>query len=161
MLMQTNKFELMTQPPKDNERSVRDETLRKLLELVQENTHSEPKPSQEHSSKLVEELKKDKRKGLDYSKEVLDSKQSPTFDEDGFEIPLGKIPLDGHFSTEEVKELVELSKEEGVLKEDVNVKILEANNVVGDRIEVVEELKSNEAKEEDKDDHKKRNKNRK
>lgn len=135
----TTKFELVTQPHKEESpESVRDETLRKLLQLVQENTadsHSAEDKATEH----VSNLNKDTSKGLDHTNEILEPLASPTLDEDGFEIPLGKIPLDGHFSTDEVKELVELSKEEGVLKDDVNVKVLESNEVVGDRIEVVEE----------------------
>lgn len=57
----------------------------------------------------------------------------------GFEIPSGKIPLDGHFSTEEVEEIVAHVKEEGILKEAVGVKIVDENGIVGDRIEISEE----------------------
>lgn len=148
----TSKVELVTQPPKDSEASPRDEALRKLKDLVEENIESEPS-SQYKAEDSVLQLNKDKSSGLDYSKETLDSTQSSTkYDEDGFEIPLGKIPLDGHFSTEEVKELVEISKEEGVLKSDVNVNIVEHNDAVGDRIEVSEEDDTGREKEEEEEE---------
>lgn len=153
----TSKVELVTQPPKDSEASPRDEALRKLRDLVQENIESE-NSTQDKSQDSVLVLNKDKSSGLDYSKETL-HESSTRYDEDGFEIPLGKIPLDGHFSTEEVKELVEISKEEGVLKSDVNVNIVEHSDAVGDRIEIAEEeegrkkAKEKEKEEKDKEEY--------
>lgn len=61
------------------------------------------------------------------------------YDDDGFVIPQGKIPLDGHFSTSEIKELIKLSKEEGILKEDVNIKVLDSNEHIGDKVVISEE----------------------
>lgn len=58
-------------------------------------------------------------------------------DEDGFVIPDGKLPIDGHFSTEEVKVLIELAKEDGAMGDNVRVDVLESSKL-GDRIEVVE-----------------------
>lgn len=64
---------------------------------------------------------------------------SVEYDDDGFVIPQGKIPLDGHFSTSEIKELVKLSKEEGILKDDVNIKVLDTNKDIGDKVVISEE----------------------
>lgn len=144
------KIELVTQPPKESENSVREDVLRKLLELVDRNSASE---SAQKSTDAISGLNKDKTKGKDYSKEVLNySPSSATVDSDGFEVPEGKIPLDGHFSTDEVKELVELSKEEGLLNEDVSVHILQENEVVGDRVELAEGGEDKEESEREKDD---------
>lgn len=73
------------------------------------------------------------------------------YDDDGFEIPQGKIPLDGHFSTSEIRELVKLSKEEGILKEDINIKVLESNEAIGDKVVISEEPEKDE-KNKDKED---------
>lgn len=125
------KIELMTQPAKGDGTSVREEALRKLLELVESDTED----------KAIE------------SELAVESAPGVEVDEDGFEIPPDKIPLDGHFSTDEVKELVKLTQEEGMLLEDVNVKILDSNEVVGDKIQIVEE--EHKEKEENKEETKK------
>lgn len=57
-------------------------------------------------------------------------------DEDGFVIPNGKLPIDGHFSTEEVKGLIELAQEDGAIS-NVRVDVIESGEL-GDRIEIVE-----------------------
>lgn len=123
------KIELMTQPAKDNDTSVREDALRKLLELVES----------------------------DLEVKAVESATTPgvELDEDGFEIPQDKIPLDGHFSTDEVKELVKLTQEEGMLLDDVNVKVVDSNEVVGDKIQIVEE-EHKEEKGEDKKEEKKK-----
>lgn len=113
----SHKIELVTQPAKDTTNSVREEVLRKLLELVENKTDQNDTKSDD-----VE------------------------VDEDGFEIPQDRIPIDGHFSTEEVKELVKLTQEEGMLLDEVIVKVLDSNEV-GDRIEIVGEDREEEMRE--------------
>lgn len=119
----SNKVELVTQPAKEGETSARNGALQKLLKLVEAEAGDGP----------------DAKEG------------SPLLDEEGFEIPQDKIPLDGHFSTDEMKELVKLTQEEGMLLENVEVKVLDTNKV-GDKIEIVE--KNDQKEEDDKKDEK-------
>lgn len=67
-----------------------------------------------------------------------ESEEGVIYDDDGFAIPEGKIPLDGHFSTGEIKQLVDIAQQEGLLRDDIKVKVVETNEVFGDKIEVVE-----------------------
>lgn len=62
------------------------------------------------------------------------SESDTNYDDDGFEIPHGKIPLDGHFSTEELELLVDIAKKEGFLKDDVNVKVIGTSELFGDKV---------------------------
>ncbi|SGZ55866.1 CIC11C00000003131 [Sungouiella intermedia] len=119
----SNKVELVTQLAKEGETSARNGALQKLLKLVEAEAGDGP----------------DVKEG------------SPLLDEEGFEIPQDKIPLDGHFSTDEMKELVKLTQEEGMLLENVEVKVLDTNKV-GDKIEIVE--KNDQKEEDDKKDEK-------
>ncbi|CAH6722434.1 hypothetical protein CLIB1444_09S03488 [[Candida] jaroonii] len=72
---------------------------------------------------------------------ITQEKESPEeqVDFDGFKIPDGKIPLDGHFSTNEIRELVNLAKSEGLLSENVVVTVLESNGALGDKLVIKEE----------------------
>lgn len=124
----SHKIELVTQPAKGTTNSVREDVLRKLLELVENETDQN-------------DMKSD----------------NVEVDEDGFEIPQDRIPIDGHFSTEEVKELVKLTQEEGMLLDEVNVKVLDSNEV-GDRIEIVGEEREEEIREDDEKDQGKESK---
>lgn len=67
------------------------------------------------------------------------SESDTNYDDDGFEIPPGKIPLDGHFSTEELELLVDIAKKEGFLKDDVNVKVIGTSELFGDKVLLSEE----------------------
>ncbi|CUM47867.1 uncharacterized protein AC631_04425 [Debaryomyces fabryi] len=103
----------------------------------------------------------DAKEGSEQTQEKEDEKEreddAVEYDEDGFEIPQGKIPLDGHFSTSEIKELVKLSKEEGILKEDINIKVLESNEAIGDKV-VISEEPDKDKKNKDKEDEDKEGK---
>lgn len=81
----------------------------------------------------------------DYSNISTDPSSSEdedaNYDEDGFEIPEGKIPIDGHFSTKEVEQLIEIAKKEGFLKDEVNIKVLESSDLLGDKIVMTEDDK--------------------
>lgn len=94
------------------------------IELVTkpENNTGEPESSLQTLQTLIDESPKEDQKPEDR-----------TFDEDGFKVPKGKIPLDAQFSTNELEELVELSQKKGILA-DVDVKIIQHSEVVGDRI---------------------------
>ncbi|OBA21498.1 hypothetical protein METBIDRAFT_12000 [Metschnikowia bicuspidata var. bicuspidata NRRL YB-4993] len=59
------------------------------------------------------------------------------YDQDGFKVPVRKIPLDGQFSGPELKELVELSKDKGLLKDDVSVRAT-ASNEISKHMEIAE-----------------------
>lgn len=133
--MTLNKIELVTQPEKHSPDSARDSTLHKLQNLVEEEQKANPEAdSVAHDAASAST--KDPLSGKDFSHELL--LLSTKYDEDGFEIPSGKIPIDGHFSTDEVKELVSLAKQEGILQEQVSVEVMESSDLLGDKIQVVE-----------------------
>ncbi|KAG5421844.1 hypothetical protein I9W82_000937 [Candida metapsilosis] len=71
-------------------------------------------------------------------------------DEDGMEVPQGKIPLDGQFSTEELKKLVEIAQEKGILSEDVDLKVIDSGEI-GDRIRLADAQKREEKEKEEKE----------
>lgn len=73
--------------------------------------------------------------------DVEDTEDQKAVDHDGFEVPTGKIPLDGQFTTDEMKELVEASKEEGVLKDDIDVELTKTTNLCEEL--VIKEKKEN------------------
>ncbi|PSK33874.1 hypothetical protein C7M61_005066 [Candidozyma pseudohaemuli] len=143
------RIELVTQPSKENlnEEALREATLNKLHKLVNENIDDDDnegtkkeKEGQVHGRKSESPVSSPSRT------------PSPELDYDGFEVPSGKIPIDGNFSTSEVRELIELAREDGVLGADIDVKVLE-RNALGNRVVVSEkeqqerERKEKEAKE--------------
>lgn len=77
------------------------------------------------------------KKLLKMAEQNVKLSSSTKVDQDGFVVPDGKLPIDGHFSTQEVKELIELAKEDGAIGDNVRVDIVESSKL-GDRIEVVE-----------------------
>lgn len=149
-----SKIEIITQPEtKDRVKQTPDKkTLEKLRELVLENPGStllqdamEPdkKPNDKSPSVQTSDAasnKKDKSLSISTDDRTKGEKvESPKeYDQDGFEIPQGKIPLDGHFSSNEIKELVNLAILEGLLKPTVEVKVLEHNDLVGDKVVIME-----------------------
>lgn len=98
--------ELITQPKTEKrvKQTIDADTIKKLAELVKDDTHNTHKE----------------------------------IDHDGLEVPEGKIPLDGHFTAEEIEELVEMAKSEGILKNNVIVKVLE-HNKFGDKVVIMED----------------------
>lgn len=111
----------------------------KTGESDKDGSHSEGKHSHDkvhqNNARDVNEDSKTTQETTTHEKE----EDSVEYDDDGFEIPQGKIPLDGHFSTSEIRELVKLSKEEGILKDDVNFKVLDTNEEIGDKVVISEE----------------------
>lgn len=101
-------------------------------------SHSQHKHSHDNvHQKNAKDVNEDPKTTQETTHEKEDD--SVEYDDDGFVIPQGKIPLDGHFSTSEIKELIKLSKEEGILKEDVNIKVLDSNEHIGDKVVISEE----------------------
>lgn len=97
------------------------------------------KSSKEHAKTTTDE--KIEASSSSETSSGSESDEEAEYDEDGFEIPPGKIPLDGHFSTEEVQHLIEIAQKEGFLKEDVAVKVVERNKLIGDKIVLIEDDK--------------------
>lgn len=56
------------------------------------------------------------------------------YDQDGFRLPEGKVPLDGHFTTKEVERLVQAAQKEGMLDGQVEVDVVQTNSNFGDKI---------------------------
>lgn len=118
-------IQLVSQPekaPKDEKH-----TLEKLQELVRENPLADD---------LEEEKGAHQLSHVDPKNNAVP--ESPVMDDDGFEIPPGKIPIDGHFLTHEIKQLVTLAQKEGLLDNSVQVSVVETNDVVGDKIVISE-----------------------
>ncbi|EDK43502.1 predicted protein [Lodderomyces elongisporus NRRL YB-4239] len=120
------------------------------LQRSQHTVHSgeERKERKEHEQKRQEQLKArdgDVVLSDDSSDDGSDGEgegeNEPELDQDGLEIPQGKIPLDSQFSTEELKHLLEVCKESGVVKEDVGIKVIEEGEL-GDRIRIADGVES-------------------
>lgn len=156
-----NRIEIITQPETEGrvKQTPNKATLEKLKSLISENP-----PNEEDS--LDDPLASDKKPTREKSHQLQDSKDTPAalahdttkekvYDDDGFEIPQGKIPLDGHFSTNEIRELVNLAKLENFLKPTVEVRVIEENSLVGDKVVIMEpESEPKEGKDNDKEEGK-------
>ncbi|GEQ69272.1 hypothetical protein JCM33374_g2943 [Metschnikowia sp. JCM 33374] len=119
--MNENKISIIAQPcTQEDDTRVEATTIKKLQKLVQQDVEKETK----YSGKLHGEENPEQRDLSDY-------------DDDGFRIPVGKIPLDGQFSACEMKHLVELSKDEGLLRSDVRVRVRGGNSIYKE-MEIVE-----------------------
>lgn len=103
-MAQETKVKISTRPENGSRSSGREEMLKKLLDMVEENVRRSP---------------------------------ATQVDQDGFTIPEGKLPIDGHFSTQEVKTLVDLAKQDGAIGSNVHVDVVHSNKL-GDLIEVSE-----------------------
>lgn len=125
--MKEDKIEITAQPATREQRNeVRDTTIRKLKDLVKQDLNKELGSNEEVLTNLPKNPEEDP-----------ESDELGEYDQDGFRIPVGKIPLDGQFSTLELKELVELSKEEGLLRDDVDVRVRDKNSLC-EHMEIVE-----------------------
>lgn len=144
-----NKIELIAQPGA-KEKSLAEHTLEKLQDLVREDSENtsnlddgaltperSPSPSQAHSHETVN---KAREVGDDTSK----NGERVAYDDDGFEIPRGKVPLDGHFSAKEINHLIEMAQDGGLL--DKNVRVLVEHGKFGDKVVVREEEEEEQKK---------------
>lgn len=149
-----SKIEIVTQPepqaPKNSSSGLEDQTLEKLKGLVEEKA---PEPDEEEEERPTSPNKKHSEQVSEHKDMAVDTsektKGEKIIDHDGFEVPEGKIPLDGHFSTNEIKELVDVAKQEGLLKKDIQVKVLEKNDVVGDKVVITDDKDKEKEKEEE------------
>ena len=165
----SEKVELIAQPEQAERRPLAQETLEKLQKLADENsvedkedeadadageTERSPSPSRVHSHETVHHTgkKSDNGSKQDTKNEAKEDDESDgEYDVDGFKIPAGKIPLDGHFSAREIDQLVLMAQEGGLLEEDVQVKVLERNQI-GDKIVILEEPSSSDKQEQGKEE---------
>ncbi|CCE86142.1 Piso0_005792 [Millerozyma farinosa CBS 7064] len=160
-----DKIELITQPgSKQHDMSqsseeARDNAIGKLQQLVREKSDSsdETQPSggevdadtaqggspELPDSEMVTAEGSDSETDSAEGSDTDDGTESKEIDYDGFEIPRGKIPLDGHFSTKEIDTLLKMSKESGILHKDVSLDVVTENQLVGDRV-VLHERSSDE-----------------
>lgn len=128
----TEKFELQTQPATNEDpKAAKSNALEKLKDLVEE-----------YPAK-VENNDEEK---------ATESDSSGEYDFDGFKVPKGKIPLDGHFTTKEIDALISVAQDEGVLNEQVRVDVLNNNEKIGDRIIVKDPSDEKAAKKQDEED---------
>lgn len=141
-----DKIELITQPDSKQQdvlqssEEAKENAIGKLQQLVRERSDSsdETQPNGEEAgadmthrrTQKLPDSKPDATEGAD----IKDGGENKEFDHDGFEIPRGKIPLDGHFSTKEIDILLKMSKELGILHKDVSLDVVNENKLVGDRV---------------------------
>lgn len=129
-----DKIELQTQPEKNNGTDDPQHTIEKLKELVKE---------------YPAEDDKDETSNEENKKSNEEDSESDDYDEDGFKVPSGKIPIDGHFTSKEIEQLVSIAQEEGFIKDDVSVEVLLRDENFGDKV-VIEEKSEDEEESEDK-----------
>lgn len=134
-----DKIQIMTQPGKSVPDNLREATVEKLHRLVAEAENN--KDSNDGSSTSANEDSHNSSPHSSASTSPTPSRSPSPVDFDA-EVHSDKIPLDGAFSTEEMKELVDMAKEEGLLKSDIDVRVVEHNDLIGDRVEVVEEVEN-------------------
>ncbi|KAI5960346.1 uncharacterized protein KGF55_004638 [Candida pseudojiufengensis] len=156
--MSVDRIEIYTQPDHHQKRhsSVEESVREKLEDLIEKHPISEEEEEEEETAveddsqnSEKEKLKSAALEDIKRSNYTVHPEQTPTssdseseseteeVDIDGFEIPQGKIPLDSQFSTDELKVLLQLAQNEGILKEDVDMKILE-HGELGDRIRIAD-----------------------
>ncbi|RCK60395.1 hypothetical protein Cantr_08281 [Candida viswanathii] len=123
--MTQDKIAIYTQPEDQQEQTIEvTESVKEKLENLIEQL-----PSSSSELPLYEDLKK---RSVDF---------------EGIEIPEGKIPLDGQFSTKEVQKIVEIAQEHGILNDDITVQLVD-KKPVGDTV-VIADPKEKEEKEEE------------
>ncbi|CAH2352590.1 hypothetical protein CLIB1423_07S03004 [[Candida] railenensis] len=128
-----DKIELQTQPEKNSGTEEPQHTIEKLKELVKE---------------YPAEDDKDEAGNDGDKKEDEDDSESEEYDEDGFKVPSGKIPIDGHFTSKEIEQLVSVAQDEGLIKDDVTVEVLSRDENFGDKV-VIEEKSEDESEDKD------------
>ncbi|CCG22528.1 hypothetical protein CORT_0B08230 [Candida orthopsilosis Co 90-125] len=187
--MSTDKVEIYTQPPQQDQRSdsIEESIATKLEELIEkhpilpeEALEGDGDENEEEREVRIHQQQERAKEDIERSqytthseiahKEVSDfepeteSEQEEEaegdveVDHDGMEVPQGKIPLDGQFSTDELKKLVEVAQEKGILSEDVDLKVVDSGEI-GDRIRLADAKADEEKKKEkEKEDEKEKEK---
>ena len=166
----SDKVQLIAQPEQADRRPLAQETLEKLQKLADENSvenkedkeepaelKRSPSPSRVYSHETVHKSGKKNDNGSEKETKKESEKEDESegeYDADGFKIPAGKIPLDGHFSAREIDQLILMAQDEGLLDEDVRRKVLERNQI-GDKVIILEEPPESEEQDETKEEAKK------
>ncbi|CAI5757630.1 unnamed protein product [Candida verbasci] len=166
--MNQDRIEIYTQPEENTTSKDQDlnKSIKNKLENLIENHPRIPESDEKDINESKKETTSNKSKELfKKAKEFIEhasgtsseeeqeeqEENKPILDHDGLEIPQGKIPVDSQFSTPELIKLVEVAKDQGIIKEEIDVKVLE-HGELGDRIRVADPReKPNETKE-DKDE---------
>ncbi|KAK6463216.1 hypothetical protein DFJ63DRAFT_109234 [Scheffersomyces coipomensis] len=136
-----DRIEVISQPENDGDNSDHNPegTLEKLKHLVEEH----PKQDEVGDDYDRNRDKKDGSNNQDVHSQSSIKSDEPyhtkdgqqlQYDEDGFLIPPGKIPLDGNFSTAEIKELIQISQDNGLLSDGVDVQVVDHDSHFGDRV---------------------------
>lgn len=122
----TDKLELQTQPiGSESEAEATKSAFDKLKNLVEHDQEEEA--SREKRRERRQNRKQHTESGASLG---LDN----DYDQDGFKLPEGKVPLDGHFTTKEVERLVQAAQQEGMLDGQVEVDVVQTNSNFGDKI---------------------------
>ncbi|ODV80861.1 uncharacterized protein CANTADRAFT_4856 [Suhomyces tanzawaensis NRRL Y-17324] len=165
-----SKIELITQPA-DDENMSRSESLEATLEKLKKLVDDNPVPSGDDdddegvsAKEAAQEIRRSPSPTREFSHEKLkefagteankDDEDEQEYDDDGFAIPQGKIPIDGHFSTRELQELVEIAQLEGYLN-DVDFKVVDHNETLGDKVVIADHDRSSEGKKYGEDEERK------
>lgn len=166
----SDKVQLIAQPEQADRRPLAQETLEKLQKLADENSvenkednpepdaseiKRSPSPSRVYSHETVHKTGKKSDNGSEKEAEKEEESEGE-YDADGFKIPAGKIPLDGHFSAREIDQLILMAQDEGLLDEDVRMKVLERNQI-GDKVIILEEPPENDKQDKSKEEDKGKN----
>lgn len=131
----TDKIELQTQPANGQSGNAQ-QTIEKLEGLVKEYQQDSGESTLEGTGKDVEGTNSEP--------------DSEEYDYDGFKVPSGKIPIDGHFTSKQVEQLVSIAQKEGLINEDVGVEIIQRNENFGDKVVISEKSDEDDDEEDDK-----------
>lgn len=143
-----DKIELVTQPERA-EAMGHSDSLQKLKEMVEKKELTDEQDDKEEQEEQDE--RDDQKDTANLASHKTESEPTKIYDDDGFEIPRGKIPIDGHFSTNEIKELVELAQEKGLIDKEIEVEVVE-HNAIGDKVLIEEKTPEQDPAEKDKDE---------
>ncbi|KAI5953384.1 hypothetical protein KGF54_002756 [Candida jiufengensis] len=159
--MSVDRVEIYTQPDHHQSKrhsSVEESIKEKLEDLIEKHPPSDEEQEESQSqakekeAAALEDIKKSNytvHPEQRLSDSESESETEELVDIDGFEIPKGKIPLDSQFSTDELKVLLQHAQDEGILKENIGLKVLESGEL-GDRIRIADKIENTKSKENNK-----------
>lgn len=141
-----NQVEVITQPvSKLKDISTNEGPLEKLKDLVEKNP--------------VVEDDKEKNAGDKGTPDTESHEDDVKYDYDGFEVPEGKIPIDGHFSTKELQELVIIAQDVGIIDKEIEVLVKNHNDVIGDKVVISQKREGTDDRDKDRGNEKKEQEN--
>ncbi|KAG7661277.1 uncharacterized protein J8A68_005169 [[Candida] subhashii] len=140
--MDENKVEIMTQPRTDVlEPNVTGAAKQKLRNLVEHDLNeNEPTPTPPTNKQKDILARYENAKKADSSENATSPRESQTEVE---EVTHGKIPLDSQFSTKEIKKLIDVAKNSGMLEEELEVKIVDSTPIA-ERVVIESKPKSDD-----------------